>query len=306
VALRCLLVDDSRRFLDAASSLLGREGLEVVGTASTKAEALERVRELEPDLTIIDLELGGESGFDLAWELAASADGASPRTLLTSARGELEFSDVVAVTPSLGFIPKTRLSAAAIEDVLADRDHGGGFRHEAILYSSSEELAAATLPFMREGLGRGDDLLVILRDERRLALQSALGSEASRMAFDDVDAWYVSPDHALQSYRRAIGDRLERGVPRVRVVAEVVWPESSASAEIAAWKRYEATISELMASVPVSIVCAYNETELAPGIVADARRTHPVLRSVEGARPSAQYAKPGEFVRSLEPAGLSS
>jgi hypothetical protein len=82
--------------------------------------------------------------------------------------------------------------------------------------------------------------------------------------------------------------------------------ESSASAEIAAWKRYEATISELMASVPVSIVCAYNETELAPGIVADARRTHPVLRSVEGARPSAQYAKPGEFVRSLEPAGLSS
>jgi CheY-like chemotaxis protein len=304
VALRCLLVDDSRAFLEAASVLLGRQGLEIVGTATTKAEALERVRELEPDLTLIDIELGGESGFDLAWELAASFEGAAPPTLLTSARAELDFSERVAVTPSLGFIPKTRLSATAIADVLADRHHGAGFRHEAILYSSSDELAEATLPFMREGLGLGEDLLVILREDRRRALQSALGSEAGRMAFEDVDRWYVSPDHALESYRRTIGDRLANGAARVRVVAEVVWPQSSATAEIAAWKRYEATITEVMASVPVSIVCAYNTAELEPAIVVDARRTHPVLRTVEGARPSSRYAKPGEFVKSLEPAGL--
>jgi CheY-like chemotaxis protein len=300
VALRCLLVDDSRPFLEAASVLLTRQGLEIAGTATTREEALERARELEPDLTIIDIDLGDQSGFDVAWQLAAAGgDGSAPRTILTSARSESEFSDLVAVTPALGFIPKIRLSAEAIGDLLADRDHGAGCRHEALLYSSPEELLAATLPFMREGLDRGDDLVVILEEERRLALQRALGKDASRMEGEDVYSWYQSPEQAFQSYRRTIEDRLARGVPRVRVVAEVIWPESTAPAEIAGWKRYEAGVSAAMASIAVSFICAYNTTELPEGIIADARRTHPVLRTLGGARPSARYAEPGEFVRSL-------
>jgi hypothetical protein len=54
-----------------------------------------------------------------------------------------------------------------------------------------------------------------------------------------------------------------------------------------------------MAPIPVSFICAYNTAELPEEIVADARRTHPVLRTLEGARPSARYAEPGEFVRNL-------
>lgn len=45
VALRCLLVDDSTHFLEAASKLLEGQGLTVVGVASTPAEALARVRD---------------------------------------------------------------------------------------------------------------------------------------------------------------------------------------------------------------------------------------------------------------------
>ena len=52
--LRCLIVDDSPRFLAAARGLLERQGLTVVGVASTSAEALERVRELRPD-AVVDL-----------------------------------------------------------------------------------------------------------------------------------------------------------------------------------------------------------------------------------------------------------
>src|SRR5438445_12553256 len=70
MALRCRLVDDSTHFLDAASKLLERQGLAVVGTAATSAEALALVRELEPDVTMVDIDLNGESGFDLVWRLA--------------------------------------------------------------------------------------------------------------------------------------------------------------------------------------------------------------------------------------------
>ena len=76
--LRCLLVDDNEAFLEAASVLLEREGLTVVGMASSIAEALRQARALRPDLILVDIGLGDESGFDLARLLAQAgrADGA--------------------------------------------------------------------------------------------------------------------------------------------------------------------------------------------------------------------------------------
>jgi CheY-like chemotaxis protein len=298
-ALRCLLVDDSTRFLEAASKLLEAQGLAVVGVACSSAEALARVRELEPDVTIVDVHLKDESGFDLAWQLATS-DGVSTSTILVSTRSESELGELVAVTPVLGFISKTELSADAIRDVLADRSHGRGCRHEALIYSSSDELATAALPFMQQGLMRGERLLVVLRETGRTVLQGALGQDAARIEFADATDWYQSPEHALRRYNRYIGDHLAAGASRVRVVAEVIWPQSSARADIAGWQRYEAGISPAMASLPVSFICAYSSEELSAGIVTDARRTHPVLRTTEGARPRTHYSEPAAFIRDLE------
>jgi CheY-like chemotaxis protein len=287
-------------FLEAASRLLERQGVAVVGVASTKAEALANVRELEPEVTIVDVDLNGESGFDLCWELAATSDEAPTSTILASTRSESDLAALVAVTPVLGFISKSELSATAIRDFLADRNHGHGCRHEALVYSSADDLAAGAAPFLREGLARGEEVLVVLRDAGRSVVEQALGEDAGRIEFADAVTWYQSPEHAFQEYNRHIGDRLERGASRVRVVAEVIWPQSSATAEIAGWKRYEAGISAAMASVPVSFICTYDTQELPTTIVTDARRTHPVLRTATGARPSAHYMPELEFVRSLE------
>jgi CheY-like chemotaxis protein len=293
-------VDDSRHFLEAASKLLEGQGLAVVGVASTLAEALARVRELEPDVALVDVNLNGESGFDVAWQLAATCEGLPTRTILTSTRSESDFAELVAVTPVLGFISKNELSARAIRDFLDDCNHGGGCRHEALVYSSKDELAAGTLPFVRHGLACGDRLLVVLREAGRTVLQEAVGGDAARIEFADAVAWYPSPEHAFERYSRYFDDHLERGAPRVRVVAEVIWPRRSEAADIAGWKRYEAGISTAMAARPVSFICTYDTRELPARIVTDARRTHPVLRTAEGARPSAQYSQPGAFVRDLE------
>jgi CheY-like chemotaxis protein len=300
MALRCLLVDDSSRFLEAASKLLVGQGLAVAGVASTSAEALTLVRELEPDVTIVDIDLNGESGFSLAWQLAAASSGAPTRTILTSTHSESDFAELIAVTPVLGFTTKNELSADAIRDFVADRTHGHGCRHEALVYSSADELAAGTLPFLREGLALGDQLLVVLREEGRSLLRRMLGLDAARIEFADAVDWYRSPEHAFEQHRRYVEERLGRGAPRVRIVAEVVWPQNSATADVAGWKRYEAGISEAMAAVPVSFICAYNTQELPAEIITDARRTHPVLRSAGGARPSAHYLEPRAFVRELE------
>jgi CheY-like chemotaxis protein len=48
VAVQCLIVDDNAEFLAAVRDLLERQGMIVVGVASTSAEALQRAGELAP------------------------------------------------------------------------------------------------------------------------------------------------------------------------------------------------------------------------------------------------------------------
>lgn len=117
--LRCLIVDDSGCFLDAASDLLEREGVSVVGVASSSAEALQRVEELHPDVALVDISLGAESGFDLTRRLRQHGGAAAPRVILISTRAGADFADLIEASPAVGFVAKADLSAKAIRDVLA-------------------------------------------------------------------------------------------------------------------------------------------------------------------------------------------
>jgi DNA-binding NarL/FixJ family response regulator len=115
VALRVVIVDDSSHFLTAARNVLRQEGADVVGTASTIQEALQLAEELRPDVILVDVDLGEESGFDLAERLSA-ADAAS--VVLISAYPESELADLIAASPALGFVAKSELSARAVSDLL--------------------------------------------------------------------------------------------------------------------------------------------------------------------------------------------
>jgi DNA-binding NarL/FixJ family response regulator len=120
VGLRCLIVDDSAGFLQAARSFLEQEGITVVGVASTGEEAVRRVGELRPDVTLVDIDLCGSSGVDLARRLCAECGGAAGSVILISAHAEEEFADLIEGCPATGFLPKTALSAEAILALIGD------------------------------------------------------------------------------------------------------------------------------------------------------------------------------------------
>jgi len=118
VTLRCLIVDDNVGFLKAAAAELAREGLTVVGVASTGAEALMRAHELRPDVILVDIALGAESGLELAGRLVeANPDGA--RVILISTHEEADFADLIEATPAAGFVAKSALSASAVRRLAA-------------------------------------------------------------------------------------------------------------------------------------------------------------------------------------------
>jgi len=124
--LRCFIIDDNRRFLDAARALLEREGITVVGVASSAAEALQRAEELQPDVTLVDIRLGEQSGFDVARQLDGNASLAGSRTVLISTHAEEDYADLIAASPAIGFLPKAILSARAIRDLLGLPGDGDG------------------------------------------------------------------------------------------------------------------------------------------------------------------------------------
>jgi DNA-binding NarL/FixJ family response regulator len=114
--LRCLLVDDNDAFLETARLLLEREGLTVVGMASSIAEALQQARALRPDLILVDIGLGTESGFTLAGLLARDYEGTD--VILISAGAEADYAELIAESPAAGFLAKSELSASRIGRIL--------------------------------------------------------------------------------------------------------------------------------------------------------------------------------------------
>ena len=116
VQLRCVMVDDDDAFLDVARALLEQEGVTVAGVAGNCAEAVERARALRPDVVLIDIRLGDESGFDAARLLAA--EGPAAALIMISTHREMDYAELIDESPAIGFLNKTDLSAAAIHRLL--------------------------------------------------------------------------------------------------------------------------------------------------------------------------------------------
>jgi DNA-binding NarL/FixJ family response regulator len=123
VSLRCLIVDDQPSFCEAARDLLEGQGVTVVGFATSSAEAVRSVQQLQPEVALVDIDLGTDSGFDLARRLADGVDGSAPRVILISTHDEREFVRLIESSPAVGFLAKTELSAERIYRLL-DRADG--------------------------------------------------------------------------------------------------------------------------------------------------------------------------------------
>ena len=113
-----MIVDDDEAFLNVAQALLERDGVTVAGVAGSSAEAVQRVRALRPDVVLIDIRLGQESGFDAARQLAGN--GQSAPLIMISSYAAADYADLIA--ESLG----ARLVAAVTLGVISRAAYRSG------------------------------------------------------------------------------------------------------------------------------------------------------------------------------------
>ena len=122
--IRCLIVDDSPRFAQAASELLEEDGIRVLGVAAGGEEALQLARDLRPDVALVDIDLGDENGLDVARHLSGVEHGQlAAAVILISTHAEEQFAELIAASPAVGFLAKSDLSADAIQVLLNGREH---------------------------------------------------------------------------------------------------------------------------------------------------------------------------------------
>ena len=111
-----LIVDDHPTFRYFARRLLEYEGFLVVGEADDGASALEAVRDLEPEVVLLDIMLPDVSGLELAEVLGAAAD--PPTVVLISSRGASDFGDALDSSTAQAFIAKGDLTGASLRGVV--------------------------------------------------------------------------------------------------------------------------------------------------------------------------------------------
>lgn len=114
---RCVIVDDNHEFLATASGVLERGGISVVGVASNVDEALRSTERLRPDVILVDVDLGGEDGFELAARLHREG---APAVVLTSTHAQQDFAELIANSPAAGFVQKSELSGPAVRVLLGN------------------------------------------------------------------------------------------------------------------------------------------------------------------------------------------
>jgi DNA-binding NarL/FixJ family response regulator len=116
VAPRVLIVDDHATFRSLARRLLAASGFQVVGEVAGGAEVAGAVRDLAPDVVLLDVQLPDVDGFTLARELAAG--GGAPIVVLVSSRARLDYGCRVDTSPARGFIAKADLSGETLRRVI--------------------------------------------------------------------------------------------------------------------------------------------------------------------------------------------
>lgn len=174
-------------------------------------------------------------------------------------------------------------------EVRADSS-AASMRHLALVYRDPGEYANVVSGFLQAGLAAGARGFAMVPAARHADLRAAMNSGSEDLVFADMTGLGANPARIIPVIESFVGD----GRGPVRVVAEPIWPGRT-SAENREATKHEALINLAFAGRDVQILCPYDAACLAGSVLADARRTHPLLMSSEGLAASRDYAGAGKL-----------
>jgi len=163
-----------------------------------------------------------------------------------------------------------------------------GYRHEALLYRGVTGFLDAVLPFVREGVERGQPVMLAVLGPRLEVLREALGADADRVDFLDMGVMGANPARIIPAWRDFVTANGADGMP-MRVIGEPVWA-GRRPAEIDECQFHEGLLNlAITPDTPLWLLCPYDADALDPEVIAEAHRSHPAIVDHDHYRGSTTY-----------------
>jgi anti-sigma regulatory factor (Ser/Thr protein kinase) len=172
----------------------------------------------------------------------------------------------------------------SLEHATSPRDGvRNGFSHEAVIYATSPEFLAGTLPFVQEGLEADEQILAVLSPEKIDLLRAELAKDAHRVRFTDLATVGANPARIIPVWMRFVDERVPgRGV---RGIGEPIHAARS-SAELVECQQHESLLNHAFDATPAfRLLCPY-DVVLGPEVLEEAARSHPLVHSTGRVVPS--------------------
>jgi anti-sigma regulatory factor (Ser/Thr protein kinase) len=169
-----------------------------------------------------------------------------------------------------------------------------GYFHEAICYSSDDDLLAVAVPFLTEGMVAGEPTVVALTEKNTATVRAALPADDGVTFLSDDDV-YARPAAAIRAYRSLMTSFVAGGARQIRILGEV--PTAALGVTWDSWARYESVINHAYDDFPLWSMCAYDTRITPAAALADVARTHPRSATADGRHlPSDTYTDPIDYL----------
>jgi anti-sigma regulatory factor (Ser/Thr protein kinase) len=151
-----------------------------------------------------------------------------------------------------------------------------GFSHEALFYAGRRDFVERVSAFVHEGLAGGEPVLVMVTADKIASLEERLGADAARLSFADMGEAGRNPGRIISAWHDYAGDHLARG-RRLRGVGEPIWAGRDAN-ELIECQHHESLLNLAFGHADgFRLLCPYDTEALPTDVLAEARRSHPLI-----------------------------
>jgi anti-sigma regulatory factor (Ser/Thr protein kinase) len=171
----------------------------------------------------------------------------------------------------------------------------GSYLHDALFYSSDDELLAAAVPFLRAGLDLGELAMVICKPRNAALLADGLNGDPRLRLLPHAEVYQARTPAVILAYRRVMEREQAAGTSRIRLVGEVDFANQPTN--WAEWSRYEAVCNVALAPYRLWGRCLYDTRRLSSEVLAAAELTHPYVVTASSRASNPRYVDPADFLR---------
>ena len=200
--IRILLLDDHRSVLWGLEKLIEGEHprMQVVGKATTSAEALKLLDEVQPDIILLDLDLGGENGSNAIQSLIAKS---KAKVLVLTGSRDIAVHDAAVLAGAMGVVEKGEPAETILKairkvhegEIWLDRSATG----RIFLELSRNKASEAQNPEQRK-------IASLTPRERQIVVE--IGSDAAAGSKVIAERLHIS-EHTLRNHIASIYEKLE-------------------------------------------------------------------------------------------------